>query len=110
MIYLFLEFLLTTPTAKALELFMISIVTKAAKQTRERAQKRITAVHLKQALQEDEQFDFLAEIIAKVPDAPTSKKKEESEDSEEAVETKKKKKRAPTKRKKKEEEEEEEED
>ena len=92
--------------AKALELFMISIVTKAAERAQERAQKRVTAVHLKQALQNDEQFDFLADIIAKVPDAPASKKKEETEDSEEAVEGSKKKKRAPAKRKKKDEEEE----
>ena len=93
---------LTTSTAKALELFMISIVTKAAERAREKGQKRVTAVHLKQALQNDEQFDFLADIIAKVPDAPAPKKKEETEDSEEAVETKKKK-RAPTKRRKKDE-------
>lgn len=81
---------------------MISIVTKAADRAREKGQKRVTAVHLKQALQNDEQFDFLADIVAKVPDAPAPKKKEETEDSEEAVETKKKK-RAPTKRRKKDE-------
>lgn len=83
---------------------MISIVTKAADRAKERGQKRVTAVHLKQALQNDEQFDFLADIIAKVPDAPVSKKKEETEDSEDAVDTKKKK-RSTTKRKKKDEEE-----
>ena len=83
---------------------MISIVTKAAQRAREKSSKRVTAVHLKQALQDDEQFDFLADIIAKVPDAPTSKKKEETEDSEEGVETKKRK-RAPTKRRKKDEDE-----
>ena len=83
---------------------MISIVTKAAQRAREKASKRVTAVHLKQALQDDEQFDFLADIIAKVPDAPASKKKEETEDSEEAVETKKRK-RAPARRKKRDEDE-----
>ena len=79
---------------------MISIVTKAAQRAREKSSKRVTAVHLKQALQEDDQFDFLADIIAKVPDAPASKKKEEAEDSEEGVETKKRE-RAPNKRRKK---------
>ncbi len=86
---------------------MISIVTKAAQKARERSQRRVTSAHLKQALQDDEQFDFLADIIAKVPDAPTSKKKEEADDSEEAVENKKRK-RVTTKRKKKDEDEEEE--
>lgn len=88
---------------------MISIVTKAAQKAREKSQKRVTSAHLKQALQEDEQFDFLADIIAKVPDAPAPKKKEETEDSEEGVESKKRK-RIPRKGKKKSDEDEEEDD
>lgn len=60
--------------AKALELFMISLVTKAAKEARDRNSKRVTASHLKHAVAKDEVLDFLADIIAKVPDQPTSRK------------------------------------
>ena len=55
-------------SAKALELFMISVVTKAANEARFKSSKRVTAAHLKAAVQKDEQLDFLAEIISKVPD------------------------------------------
>ncbi|KAI9782350.1 MAG: hypothetical protein M1839_005223 [Geoglossum umbratile] len=66
--------------SKALELFMISLVCKAAQEAGSRNQKRITAAHLKQAIAKDEQFDFLQDIIAKVPDAPaTGEKTEEGE-------------------------------
>ncbi|KAL8949922.1 MAG: hypothetical protein Q9222_004011 [Ikaeria aurantiellina] len=77
-----------TPTAVSLELFMISVVTKAANVAKDKSSKRVTAAHLKQAMTNDEQLDFLADIIAKVPDAPAPKK---DEDSEEAVEGKRKK-------------------
>ncbi len=70
-------------TAKALELFMISVVTKAANEAKAKSSKRVTAAHLKAAVQKDEQLDFLAEIISKVPDAPAPKVKEEAADSEE---------------------------
>lgn len=56
--------------SKALELFMIALCDKASAQARQRNSKRITAGHLKQAVLQEEQFDFLAEIIAKVPDIP----------------------------------------
>lgn len=78
---------------------MISVVTKAANQARAKSSKRVTAAHLKQAVEQDEQLDFLADIISKIPDAPAPKKEKE-EDSEDAVEVKKKKKIV-TKRKKK---------
>lgn len=87
--------------AKALELFMISLVTKAAAEARIKGSKRVTPVHLKQAVEKDEQLDFLAEIISKVQDAPAAKKKEE-EDSDEA--DGKKKKKGGGKRKKREDE------
>jgi ribonuclease BN (tRNA processing enzyme) len=58
---------------------MISLVTKAADQARSKSAKKVTAAHLKQAIEKDEQFDFLEEIISKVPDAPVPKKDEESE-------------------------------
>ncbi|KAL4785383.1 histone-fold-containing protein [Aspergillus varians] len=68
-----------TPIAvsKALELFMISLVTKAAKEAKDRNSKRVTASHLKLAVAKDEVLDFLADIIAKVPDQPTGRKHED---------------------------------
>jgi len=54
--------------SKALELFMIALCDKASDQARQRHSKRITAGHLKQAIIHEEQFDFLADIIEKVPD------------------------------------------
>ncbi|KAF2652729.1 histone-fold-containing protein [Lophiostoma macrostomum CBS 122681] len=58
--------------SKALELFMISLVTKAASEAKARNSKRVGAVHLKQAVTKDEQFDFLSEIVSKVADAPAA--------------------------------------
>ncbi|KAK2841551.1 hypothetical protein FQN49_006145 [Arthroderma sp. PD_2] len=68
-----------TPIAvsKALELFMISLVTKGAQVARDRSSKRITANHLKEAIGKDEVLDFLADIISKVPDAPAGRKHDE---------------------------------
>ncbi|KAL4933329.1 negative cofactor 2 transcription regulator complex subunit BUR6 [Aspergillus undulatus] len=68
-----------TPIAvsKALELFMISLVTKAAKEAKDRNSKRVTASHLKQVVAKDEVLDFLADIIAKVPDQPQGRKHED---------------------------------
>ncbi|RMD42588.1 hypothetical protein DV735_g2539, partial [Chaetothyriales sp. CBS 134920] len=67
-----------TPTAmaKALELFMVTLITKAAAEARRPTNgsgvgsggKRITAQHLKSALMADPQFDFLSEQCASVPD------------------------------------------
>jgi hypothetical protein len=56
---------------------MISLVTKAAKEAKDRNSKRVTASHLKQAVAKDEVLDFLADIIAKVPDQPTGRKHED---------------------------------
>ncbi|KAF3938204.1 hypothetical protein ABW19_dt0203122 [Dactylella cylindrospora] len=58
--------------SKALELFMVSLVTKAADQAKSRGSKRITAGHLKAAVNNEEQFDFLSEIISKAPDIPAA--------------------------------------
>lgn len=60
-------------SAKALELFIISLVTKAAAEATERSSKRVTAGHLKQAVMKDQTFDFLQEIIEKAPDNPDKK-------------------------------------
>jgi hypothetical protein len=79
---------------------MISIVTKAAEQAKQRSSKRVLATHLKQAVTNEEQFDFLTEIVNKVADAPAPQKPEpgDSDDPMEGV----KKKRTTTRRKKKE--------
>ncbi|KAI9799052.1 MAG: hypothetical protein M1833_004246 [Piccolia ochrophora] len=66
--------------SKALELFMISLVTKAADEAKSKTSKRVTAAHLKQAISKDEQFDFLQDIIAKIPDAPVASEKAENGD------------------------------
>jgi histone H3/H4 len=80
-----------TPVAvsKALELFMISLVSGAAEKAREKGGKRVTAQHLKMVVQADEQFDFLSEIVGKVADGVDAggekrkKGKVEDSDSEE---------------------------
>lgn len=76
---------------------MISLVTKAANEARAKSSKRVTAAHLKQACERDEQWDFLASIMAKVPDAPAAKRDEDSEEMGEG-----KKRKAATRRRKKE--------
>ncbi|KAF2836875.1 histone-fold-containing protein [Patellaria atrata CBS 101060] len=77
-----------TPVAvsKALELFMISLVTKAAAEAKSKNQKRVSAAHLKAAVMKDDQFDFLRDIVERVQDAPASK----DEDSDEVPGGKKK--------------------
>lgn len=77
---------------------MISLVTKAASEARARGSKRVTAAHLKQAVQKEEQFDFLTEIVSKVPDAPAPRAKEE--DSDEPMDGAKKKRGAPRRKRK----------
>lgn len=85
--------LLTNCTAKALELFMISLVTKAAAEAKQRNSKRVGAVHLKQAITKNEQFDFLNDIVSKVADAPEKSEADGMDDG--------KKKKAPRGRRKK---------
>ena len=51
---------------------MIGLCAKATEQAQARNSKRITARDLKQVVMADEQFDFLEEIMAKVPDIPVS--------------------------------------
>ena len=72
---------------------MISLVTKAAAEAKQRSSKRVSAIHLKQAITKNEQFDFLNDIVSKVADAP---EKSESEAMDEG-----KKKKAPRGRRKK---------
>lgn len=84
-----------TPIAvgKALEMFMIHIVTKSAEVAKEKNSKRVTAAMLKQVVESDEQWDFLREIVSKVDVEQAGKSgakpKAESESEEEPVEKKK---------------------
>ncbi|KAI1333805.1 hypothetical protein F5Y15DRAFT_325930 [Xylariaceae sp. FL0016] len=57
-----------TPIAvgKALELFMVQLVTKSAEVAKERNSKRITAPMLKQAIDSANEWDFLQDIVSKV--------------------------------------------
>ncbi|KEY67179.1 hypothetical protein S7711_03039 [Stachybotrys chartarum IBT 7711] len=84
-----------TPIAvgKALELFMIQLVTKSADVAKDKGSKRITAQMLKQVVETDEQWDFLREIVGRVEnekEGSKAKAKPESESEEEIVEPKKK--------------------
>ena len=75
---------------------MISLVTKAAAEAKARNSKRVGAIHLKQAITKDEQFDFLSEIVAKVADATAADKSEGD-----AMDVDSKKKKASSRKKKK---------
>ncbi|KAI1180173.1 hypothetical protein F4777DRAFT_364145 [Nemania sp. FL0916] len=57
-----------TPIAvgKALELFMVQLVHKSAEVAKEKNSKRITAHMLKQAIDSNNEWDFLRDIVAKV--------------------------------------------
>lgn len=54
--------------AKALELFMTSLIQESCNQARSRNAKRVSPAHLKQAVKSTEQFDFLVEMVEKYPD------------------------------------------
>lgn len=57
-----------TPIAvgKALEMFMIQLVTKSAEVARDKNSKRVTPAMLKTVIETDDQWDFLREIASKV--------------------------------------------
>jgi len=87
-----------TPVAvnKALELFMIALVTGAAEKARASGGKRVSAQHLKSVVEGEEKWDFLGEIVGRVQEEVKGEegkkrkaKKEESEDSEEDEKPKK---------------------
>lgn len=83
-----------TPIAvgKALELFMIQLVTKSAEVAREKNSKRVTPAMLKAVVEADDQWDFLRDIVSKVEQdkegassskgKSTAKAESDSEDSE----------------------------
>lgn len=76
---------LATPPAvsKSLEYFIISLVMKGAEEAKKQGTKKITATHLKKALLEDPQYDFLNDICETTADECAKKprgKKGEPED------------------------------
>ena len=84
-----------TPIAvgKALEMFMVQLVTKSAECAKEKGSKRVTAPMLKQVVETDEQWDFLRDIVGKVEhekEGSKSKAKAESESEDESFAPKKK--------------------
>lgn len=84
-----------TPIAvgKALELFMIQMVSKSADVAKEKGSKRVTAHMLKQVVETDEQWDFLRDIVSRVEnekEGAKGKAKTESSSDEEMPEPKKK--------------------
>ena len=83
-----------TPIAvgKALEMFMMNLVTKSADLAQEKGSKRVTANNLKQVVETDDQWDFLREIVGKVEadKEGKGKVKAESESEEESFAPKKK--------------------
>lgn len=91
--------------SRALELFMIKMIAASAAEARggghagggKGAGKKITPQHLKQAVLADDTFDFLHEIVGRVPDGPARAKKEAIAGSESEEE---KKPRRRTKRRK----------
>ncbi|MGH0185403.1 UNVERIFIED_CONTAM: hypothetical protein FKN15_017708 [Acipenser sinensis] len=54
--------------ARALELFLESLLTKACQVTQSRNAKTMTSSHLKQCIELEQQFDFLKDLVAAVPD------------------------------------------
>lgn len=54
--------------AKALELFMVSLIEESCAQARSRNAKRVSPAHLKQAVLAIEHFDFLQDTVEKYPD------------------------------------------
>lgn len=58
---------------------MIALVSKGAEEARASHSKRVTAQHLKTALMNDGQFDFLTDICENIPDEGSKKGRAKSE-------------------------------
>ncbi|XP_035693745.1 dr1-associated corepressor-like [Branchiostoma floridae] len=54
--------------SRCLEIFVESLVTKASDVTRSRNAKTMTTAHLKRCIETENQFDFLKDLVEKVPD------------------------------------------
>ena len=68
--------------SKALELFMIRLISASSAVAKSRGSKRVLTAHMKAAVMQDEQFDNLREIVDKIPDAPTKGGGNDDEDDE----------------------------
>lgn len=87
-----------TPIAvgKALEMFMVALVSKSHDVAKDKGAKRVTAQHLKQVIESDEQWDFLREIVGRISETEEKagraggRPKAESSSDDEAPEPKKK--------------------
>ncbi|KAK5110195.1 hypothetical protein LTR62_006191 [Meristemomyces frigidus] len=94
--------------SRALELFMIRLIAASAQQASGgiggaggsvgKGPKKVQAQHMKRSIEADPNFDFLAEIASKVPDAPAKAAKKQEVDSD-TEDMKPKRKSAPRKRK-----------
>ncbi|KAL1920148.1 uncharacterized protein VTP21DRAFT_1294 [Calcarisporiella thermophila] len=71
--------------SKALELFMQSLIDEACKEARVRNAKRLSVAHLKKTVLSTEQFDFLRDVVADIPD-PSEKATEGSSAAEDQQE------------------------
>ncbi|KAL7978243.1 hypothetical protein Chor_014782 [Crotalus horridus] len=54
--------------SRALELFLESLLKTACHVTQSRNAKTMTTTHLKQCIEQEQQFDFLKDLVASVPD------------------------------------------
>ena len=54
--------------SKALEMFLSSLLDQADTLTRERGAKTLTLQHLKTCIQSDRRYDFLSDLVSKIPD------------------------------------------
>lgn len=95
-----------TPIAvgKALELFMVQLVSRSADVAKDKGSKRVTAPMLKQVVEMDDQWDFLREIVGRVESekegSSRAKAKAESESEDEPEPEPKKRGRGAGRRKK----------
>ncbi|EGG11186.1 uncharacterized protein MELLADRAFT_31422, partial [Melampsora larici-populina 98AG31] len=58
--------------SKAVEMFMESLVRASVYQAQNRGSRKVQAYHLKQAVMVTEAFDFLKDIVEKIPDPTTT--------------------------------------
>ncbi|KAK2568946.1 Dr1-associated corepressor [Acropora cervicornis] len=65
--------------AKALEMFVQSLVERASEYTRSRNAKTMTPSHLKSCITSENQFDFLKDLVANVPDLPSHEEEHDGE-------------------------------
>ncbi|XP_020894286.1 dr1-associated corepressor isoform X2 [Exaiptasia diaphana] len=61
--------------SKALEMFLQTMVEKSCSYTQARNAKTLTTAHIKKCINSEQQFDFLKDLVEKIPDLP-----EEEED------------------------------